>query len=173
MNRAPKLIFLAIALSCAGFGCMPSAAPPTLPNTAIPAPAPGVAKPPVSPPAAPPAPETDSNLVAVESPKPDETVRSPLVVTGVAPGRWYFEASFPVQLLDVNGNVLAAVPAQAQSDWMTDKPVPFKATLIFNAPHLSDMSAQLVLKKDNPSGLPENEDEFRIPVRLDAGASPQ
>lgn len=104
------------------------------------------------------------NLIKVTEPMPDQIISSPLVVAGEARGSWYFEASFPVKLLDGNGSELARVPAQAQGDWMTNDFVPFKAVLNFGAP--ATATGTLVLEKDNPSGLPQNADELRIPVRL-------
>src|ERR1035437_3698542 len=64
--------------------------------------------------------------------KAGDTVASPLQITGQAPGTWYFEASFPVKIYDANGQLLGNVPAQAQSDWMTENLVPFAATLTFS-----------------------------------------
>lgn len=111
--------------------------------------------------AAPP-PESDLNVI-VDSPTPNAIVQSPLMVTGEARGTWYFEASFPVRLLDDQGNELAVAPAQAQGEWMTEEFVPFSVTLAFdtNAP-----GGTLVLEKDNPSGLPEHAASVRIPVRF-------
>lgn len=102
--------------------------------------------------------------IQVSSPHADAVIQSPLTVSGQARGTWYFEASFPVRLLDGNGNEIAVVPAQAQSDWMTEDFVPFLATLTFTAP--ATPTGTLVLEKDNPSGLPENAAEVRIPVRF-------
>lgn len=104
------------------------------------------------------------DLIIVDYPRPGETVKSPLVITGQARGPWFFEASFPIQLLDKNGQVLGQGIAQAQSDWMTEKFVPFSATLEFSAPTTN--KGDLILKKDNPSGLPEHDDELRIPVKF-------
>jgi len=104
------------------------------------------------------------NLIRIDSPRPNAVVTSPLEITGEARGTWYFEASFPVKLLDGNGNQLAIIPAQAQSDWMTEEFVPFKATLEFTAP--TTAAGTLVLEKDNPSGLPENADSLIVPVRF-------
>lgn len=93
---------------------------------------------------------------------PNQLVTSPLVVTGEA--NWYFEGSFPVQLLDGNGKVLAIGPATAKSDWMTTNLVPFSITLSFAKP--TTATGTLILQNDNPSGLPENALELRIPVRF-------
>ncbi|MHB8652054.1 MAG: Gmad2 immunoglobulin-like domain-containing protein [Minisyncoccota bacterium] len=87
---------------------------------------------------------------------------SPLVVLGEARGTWYFEASFPVLLLDGNGVEIAHAPAQAQGDWMTEGIVPFKAVLTFKMPTTTD--GTLVLKKDNPSGISKNDAEVRVPI---------
>lgn len=91
-------------------------------------------------------------------------VHSPLVVTGKARGTWYFEASFPVRLLDGNGNELATVPAEAQGDWMTEDFVPFIATLTFSQP--STPTGSLILEKDNPSGDPAHAAQIVIPVQF-------
>jgi hypothetical protein len=108
-------------------------------------------------------------LIRVDSLKPGDVVASPLTITGEARGTWYFEASFPAHLLDADGKELAVLPVQAQGEWMTEDYVPFKATLYFTAP--TTPTGTLVLKKDNPSGLPEHDDELRIPVRF-APAAP-
>lgn len=113
-----------------------------------------------------------NDKIRVSSPLPGTIVESPLSVRGEARGFWYFEASFPVRLLDANGTVLIAVPAQAKSDpdavdgagWMTMDFVPFEAVLEF--PPSSTKTGTLVLVKDNPSGLAENDDSISIPVQF-------
>ncbi len=104
--------------------------------------------------------------IRVTSPAPGEAVSSPLTVTGEARGTWYFEASFPAELQDANGKVLAQTPAQAKGDWMTDKFVPFSVTLIFPKP--ATPTGTLILHRDNPSGLPQNEASVSIPVTFTA-----
>ena len=104
------------------------------------------------------------DLIKVDSPLPNQEISSPLLVTGQARGYWFFEASFPVRLLDGNGKEIAIKPAEAQDDWMTEEFVPFKAVLEFKMPS-SDFGT-LILEKDNPSGLPEKADELRMPVRF-------
>ncbi|OGF28172.1 hypothetical protein A2303_01920 [Candidatus Falkowbacteria bacterium RIFOXYB2_FULL_47_14] len=107
-----------------------------------------------------------SDLISVSVPIPYESVSSPLFIEGRARGYWFFEASFPVKLYDGNNDLLAAGIAEAESDWMTEDFVPFKAELDFEAP--ATETGVLVLEKDNPSGLPENADELRIPVNFSA-----
>jgi hypothetical protein len=102
--------------------------------------------------------------IVVTSPAPNQTIGSPLAIEGQAKGSWYFEAVAPVKLLDDKGNVLAAGHIQAQGDWMTTNYVYFKAELAFN--YNATSSGTLVFDNDNPSGLPANAKEFRVPVRL-------
>ncbi len=104
-----------------------------------------------------------SALIHVDSHQPGDSVSvsQPLVVRGEAVGYWFFEASFPVSILDSNGNILAIGPAQAQGDWMTEDFVPFEITLNFTT---SDTTGTLVLANDNPSGMPENAKSISIPV---------
>lgn len=106
-----------------------------------------------------------SNLIKVTSTVSGETIKSPLIIVGEARGSWYFEASFPIKLLDAKGNVIASTIAEAQGDWMTEEFVPFKATLTFDAVRGST-DGTLVLQKDNPSGLVENDNQLTIPVKL-------
>lgn len=103
------------------------------------------------------------DLVRLNHPLTGQLVTSPLTVEGAARGSWFFEASFPVILLGAGGDTLAIKPAQAQGEWMTSNFVPFKVVLDFTA---TGDSATLVLKKDNASGLPEHDDELRLPLRL-------
>lgn len=104
------------------------------------------------------------NLIRVTSVSSNQIVTSPLTIEGTARGYWYFEASFPVELLDGNGKVIASGPATARTDWMTEEFVPFSITLTFARPVTA--TGTLILHKDNPSGLSEKDDELRIPVRF-------
>ena len=106
-----------------------------------------------------------SDLIKVNAPLPNETVKSPLLVSGFARGYWFFEASFPIRLFDDDGNEIAVGIAQAEGEWMTTEFVPFKTTLNFEKP-LGE-TGELILEKDNPSGLPQHDDELVIPIRFD------
>jgi hypothetical protein len=105
-----------------------------------------------------------ANLIRVSVPAPGAVIESPLTVIGEARGIWYFEASFPIELHDAEGNVLKTIVAQAQDEWMTENFVPFTATLTF--PSQPPGEGTLVFRKDNPSGFPEHDAELRIPVRF-------
>lgn len=102
--------------------------------------------------------------ITIDSPRPNQVVSSPLSMSGEARGYWYFEADFPVELLDGNGKRIGMAVATAEGDWMTEKFVPFGATLEFESPETE--TGALILHKDNPSDLRENDDELVVPVRF-------
>jgi len=102
------------------------------------------------------------DLIKVTSPRPNQVITSPLKIQGEARGTWFFEASFPIKLYDNKGNEIGLAIAQAKSDWMTENFVPFEAEISFSAKE--GEKGLLVFKKDNPSGLPEKDDELHMPV---------
>ncbi len=106
-----------------------------------------------------------SDLIVVYQPYANDIIASPLTITGEARGTWFFEASFPIELQDTDGNVIAQGHAEAQSNWMTEDFVPYIATLTFVVP-AGVTDGVLYLRKDNPSGLPANEDEVHFPVQF-------
>jgi len=106
-----------------------------------------------------------ADLIRLASPRPNETITSPLTITGEARGYWYFEASFPVVLVDWDGRIIAQGIATAKGEWMTSDFVPFEAKLEFVADsNAYSNRGALILRKDNPSGLPEHDDALEIPV---------
>lgn len=110
-----------------------------------------------------------SDLIRLTSPLPGATVSSPVTLRGEARGNWFFEASFPVFVTDWDGKIIGQGIATAQGEWMTTDFVPFLATITFNTAEISGQYSDrgtLILKKDNPSGLPEHDDALEIPVRL-------
>ncbi|MBP9105993.1 MAG: Gmad2 immunoglobulin-like domain-containing protein [Gemmatimonadaceae bacterium] len=104
------------------------------------------------------------DLIELRTPLPNAIVQTPLTLEGRARGPWFFEASFPVHLLDADGDTLAVMPAHADGEWMTEAFVPFKVTLTFTPP--ASQTGTLILAKDNPSGLPEHAAELRVPIRF-------
>ena len=108
------------------------------------------------------APAPLSARVSVSSPKENAIVGSVFDVVGQAPGNWFFEAQFPIQVRDAQENVIGRATGSAQGDWMTEKLVAFKATLHVDESYHGP--ATLILMKDNPSGLPENDDSVEVPI---------
>jgi hypothetical protein len=150
MIEARRAVRLACILSCLGCGAASKPAPVHSPPSGEPQARPVLAEKP--------------NLLRVQQPAVGAVVASPLIVRGEARGGWYFEASFPLRVLDAAGNTVAQGYAQAQGEWMTESFVPFEGTLSFEAPASAD--GVLVLEKANASGLPEHADELRVPLRF-------
>lgn len=131
---------------------------------------------PIAPAVAPEAPATMPPPIlpagfSITSPSAGATTTSPLVVTGVAPSDWYFEAVFEAVLLDAQGKVLAEAPAQAQSEWTTPGPVPFKVNFTYA---ISSTQPGTIVLTEDQTGEPDQGDatpvrEVRIPVVLTAG----
>lgn len=107
--------------------------------------------------------ETAAVTISVAAPAPGTRITSPLRVEGTAPGDWFFEAVFPAELRAADESLLAESPAQAQSDWMTEAPVPFVAELHFSV--TQETQAVLVLQEDMP-GDAQAPREIRVPVVL-------
>lgn len=105
------------------------------------------------------------DLIRLDLTLPGSRIASPLKLSGKARGNWFFEASFPIVLVDWDGRIIAETHATAEGDWMTTDFVPFSATLVFTKPDTSVSNrGALILRKDNPSGLPENDDALELPV---------
>ena len=103
--------------------------------------------------------------IVVTNIKDDQEVTSPIKIEGRARGNWFFEATFPVRLVDAEGNIIASTAARALSDWMTTDFVNFTAELTYNK-STSTGRALIVLSKDNPSDNPEFDQSIFIPVKL-------
>ncbi len=105
-----------------------------------------------------------ANVISVSNMHNGDSVSSPVFIQGQARGPWYFEAVFPVAILDANRNVIGQGHAEAKGEWMTEDFVPFEATVSFTKPVGMNATGTVVLEKDNPSGMPENEQSLEIPV---------
>ena len=107
-----------------------------------------------------------NNLIQIEFPRPNDLVQSPLLIKGRARGYWFFEASFGVELRDEENNIISSGFAEAvlseDETWMTEDFINFESELVFSEPITN--KGTLVLKKDNPSGLPENDDSLVVPI---------
>lgn len=101
--------------------------------------------------------------ITVSAPGINAMIASPVAIAGEAMG-WYFEAVFPVKILDGDGTVLGEGQAQAQSDWMTTSSVPFSTTISFTTPKYA--TGTIIFRKDNPSGLSKYDEEFSLPIRF-------
>ncbi len=109
--------------------------------------------------------ESTSSEISVFYPKPNDTVSSPIKISGKAKGNWFFEASFPVKLYDENENIIGSGIATAESDWATTSFVNFTAEITYDN-STSTGSGLLVFSNDNPSGDPSFSKSFFVPVKL-------
>ncbi|HSX39590.1 MAG TPA: Gmad2 immunoglobulin-like domain-containing protein [Candidatus Saccharimonadales bacterium] len=100
--------------------------------------------------------------VQVYTPAPNQQIQSPVTIQGKARGTWFFEASFPVKIVDANGKELGHASASTKESWMTSEYVTFGASLKFEFP--TTQTGTIILQNDNPSGLEANAKEVRIPV---------
>lgn len=103
-------------------------------------------------------------MIEVETPKSGDLVKSPLTMKGRAKGNWFFEGDAPVELQDLEGNVLAESYIQAKVGWMTEEFVYFEGVLEFSLD--DEKEGMLIFKRDNPSGLSENAEEFKLHVKF-------
>ncbi len=113
--------------------------------------------------------QASSSFISVISPLANSSILSPVTITGRAKGSWFFEASFPITILDSNGTVLGKGIAKAQGDWMTTDFVDFTASINYTKPLTS--TGYILLHNDNPSGLPQNNQELRVPINFSSVTS--
>ena len=103
--------------------------------------------------------------ILVSLPKRNEKIKSPLKIEGEARGFWFFEAQFSVELYDANDNFLGRAILTAKEDWMTENFVSFEGKLEFAQSATS--LGTLRFLSDNPSGLPENQKIFEVPIQFE------
>ncbi len=106
----------------------------------------------------------ENQEIVIFAPQANQIISSPFKIEGKAKGNWFFEASFPVKLVDANGKEIAVGHVQAIDDWMTENFARFNAELDFLLPETT--IGTLIFHNDNPSGLPENDKEFSVFVRF-------
>jgi Immunoglobulin-like domain of bacterial spore germination len=109
--------------------------------------------------------DAKKDRIMLSSPAPLTQISSPVTLQGMARGYWFFEGSFPITVVNWDGLIIGEGFATAQGEWMTENFVPFTATVdfIFD-PETPYNRGALILQRDNPSGLPENDDALEIPI---------
>lgn len=111
--------------------------------------------------------KSTADTIQVELPYPGAVVGKEFSVIGKARGNWFFEASFPVEVLDKEGKVLTTSIASPRNgeDWMTTELVNFKADVKIPSTYIG--KGTLVIKKDNPSGLSEHDASVSFPITIE------
>lgn len=105
----------------------------------------------------------NANIPIVTNPSANSKVTSPLVVQGIVPPGWMFEGVFPIKLVDSNNKLIVQGQAteEVPGSWQSNVPVNFTATLKFST---SAKSGFIILENDNPSGDPNKDQSFSVPV---------
>ena len=110
-----------------------------------------------------------SDWILLDDFYPGKSVSSPCMITGFAKGNWFFEASFPIVVVDWDGRIIGEGIAAAKGDWMTETFVPFESEIEFEKPVGAEQffkRGAVILRRDNPSGLPENDAALEIQIRF-------
>jgi hypothetical protein len=105
--------------------------------------------------------------VEIFNPTLNQEIISPATASGsVSGGGWLFEGTFPIKVVDADGTVLGMgqVRETNPGTWTSMGEVPFSGIISFLAPHSA--TGTVVFSKDNPSGLPQNNESFSVPVRF-------
>lgn len=108
--------------------------------------------------------------IKILTPKANEEFSSPLKITGATNGNGWngFEGQVgTVRLQDSVGNELALGILTAITDWMKP-PVNFETYLQFSSDR--DQDGKLIFRNENPSGLPEKDKQFVLPVKIKKGS---
>lgn len=115
-------------------------------------------------------PPAEERGIYVDFPKMNEEILSPLKITGYVNGNGWvgFEGQVgTVILTDSEGKELALGILTAVTNWMS-LPVSFETYLQFSSD--KDQSGKLIFRNENPSGEPERDKEFVLPVKIKKGS---
>ena len=102
------------------------------------------------------------------SPKPNSKIGCDFVLAGKMPGQWFFENSFPFSIL-VDGKEVMKGSVESNDDYTVEEILSFSKSISCKEGCMGD--AEIVLRNENPSDLPEYSDEYRIPVTFTSTCS--
>lgn len=104
--------------------------------------------------------------IQIDSLKEGDTISSPIKIKGTVNGSGWtgFEGQVgTVKILDSKGESLGMAILNATTDWMKPQ-VSFEANLAFQS--ATEQAGTLVFNNENASGLPENDKQFAISVKI-------
>ena len=104
------------------------------------------------------------DAIQVSNPKSSSLVVSPILVEGIARGYWFPEGDFLIKIQNAKDEELGAGIAYAMKGGTEEEFIPFEAMVSFSESFVKE--GVIILKKSNPSGLLELDDELRVPVRF-------
>lgn len=107
-----------------------------------------------------------SDTIVVSNPTNGQVLDTKSIkLTGKARGSWYFEGSAPVEIRDINNNLLKETYITAQGEWMTTEFVSFEGETNFTLPS-GITSGFIIFKNSNASGEPQYDKKLVIPVKF-------
>lgn len=98
----------------------------------------------------------------IDRPVLDKAVSCPLQIKGKISGSWFFEASFAIDIKQ-NNRIIETIVATTEDDWMTKEKVSFKAN--YDCQNCSNGPLDLIFKKENPSDIPEKDDQVLVSIK--------
>ncbi len=102
--------------------------------------------------------------ITVTKPLANALISTPVSIEGSAKGTWFFEAVSPVKVIDEQRKEIGSGTVKAVGNWMTEDFVPFKGQISFDK--TSSKTGFLIFENSNPSGLKDNAQEFKLPVKF-------
>jgi hypothetical protein len=117
-------------------------------------------------------PVSQKTLIPVPTPisvSIDSPLSSPFEVVGKVQSSWMFEGTFSVELLNSDyQNISSANCSETiPGSWTQEEMIEFTCNLNFR---VNSSNGYLVFRADNPSGLPENDKTFTIPVSFSSNS---
>lgn len=99
--------------------------------------------------------------VNITSIKSQGLITSPVEILGTIDRSWTWEGTFQIEIVDGNGESLNSFPVGVIFENDDDKVGEFSISIPFES---TTESGFIVVHSDNPSGLPENEKTFKLPI---------
>lgn len=100
--------------------------------------------------------------IKISKPSLGQEISSPLEISGQAPGSWFFEANLSLKLVNDANEILAEKNYMTSKNWMTQEMISFETQLEFGNPEAN--AGYLRIDKANPSGRPQNANQFFWPI---------
>lgn len=97
--------------------------------------------------------------------KEGDLLENNAVLQGKIKDNFFFEGSFPIEIRDINNNIIGRSLAKSQTNWMTSDYVEFKTDPI-TFDKKDNIEGFIIFRKDNPSGLIENDKEIKLKAKF-------
>ena len=107
---------------------------------------------------------TWSDIVDITSPISWTPISSPVTIIWEMSGYWFFEATAPVQIVDSDDIQLWEWYVTTQGERMTGWLVAFSWSVMFSLSWTTATTWSVILRRNNVSGLSENDAYVAIPV---------